>query len=349
MKDEQVIRNFVKATMNEYNTSVFLRLMNLSPEVYRRCLDALADGIVSIDYILTLPYQNDLTVTEMLDARDAEMSFVYNQYPDPAIPLIDISAYCTDTLKLDELIAQSCISGNSFVPSIWSKFLLNARTKPTRDGSFYDNAGDLAADFAVSVLPLYIGSNLPPEQVVHPENIFPIDRTLVFIEEDTDIRDFAQRLYAEIFIGRGIVECFHSNENYRTIMRIDDTPALLSTNYSFAEELFNGYYPYNNTVKVVKDIRSIVVGKGNSLTKDDIDYAFNNITKSSFRYDTLVRTKLTYLISLYWIAVNSGLYQSTDTLIKVGPIINDIISLMDFMKNYITSLSTACRRYMRVS
>jgi hypothetical protein len=321
------------------------------PENYQRCIDNLCDGVIGIDELMSLPIINDYEVVNFLDQRDRELTFVYNSSDTAAEVTFDINQYCTETLQLDKYIMEYTAANNSFKYIKWSDLLTNAFTAEyasMSSGLYYDNETKIDTDFKSLIEPLYNGTNIPVDEKIDLPSIFPDNSVDVFNDvTDANAKLFAKKLYSDIFLGRGIVEGINNNELYKLIIKINDIPSLLARDYSFTENIFNGYYPYNNTIENVKQIRGIISFNNDILTKSDIDSLIEKFI--DIDYSTSTRSKLSSLLFVYWIALKSGLYSNNDLIINVGPIISDIIGMMDFLKSYIISLSSACKRYMNVN
>jgi hypothetical protein len=373
MKDESAVRNFVAAVMTKENESAMVRLMNLSPAVYRRCMDDMIDGVVGLPDVSGTP-ATDVAITQLLDAKENEMTFSFNDGADAGSSYA-ASNYCRNVLSLDTLLSASNQSATRFSRTDWTRLCSRATLSSAKRVPFYGSEEEIAENYTsgVEVLLPDVTGTFP----LDPATLTPPGMT------DPDAIALARAVYGYVLIGRGVVEAIHAGEPWKVVVSVDREPAVLLKDHSFSEELFNGFYPYRNVSGIVKSVRADTAAVGEAFPVASVEAMV--ATALGTDYSKFFRNKITYAIAAQWIAgMHIAAYDAAAQLLSdwedamalfelgqgpdpgtrpptpvphsipvatVGQMwqgLSVVIDLMDYMKEYLTGLSGACRRYMKV-
>jgi hypothetical protein len=340
MKTKEQIETFMTAILDDTTSSLLTRLLTLSPDSYRLCVDSLIDGVMSIDDLNSIPVLNDASFAQFMENRLLDLSFyVYDGSENSGAGVAD---FCNNILNLGAVYLSSTNAANQFKYTNWNAYSLKTNIGPNRANVYYDNVEQLIEDFDTMVVPGF------PTNTV--KAFLPLQLTNELLDNDNfptdvEVRDFAKKLYSEIFTGRGIIEAIHNDEAWKIIIGYDYKKSLILNNPLFIEELFNAYYPFNNTLGICKSIRSDVSSAG--IENWSPDYLLSNVIGRS--YTKFIRNKLTYAITVSMIVTS---YQSAEgsTALKesLGSVIVYMIDKLDVLRDYIKGISILSKKSMKV-
>jgi hypothetical protein len=302
------------------------------------------EGIVSIPEINAIPFMNDKTVSEALANRHADMSFWYTDGTLPAEGY-DPTVYCNDVLRLGDMITASSSFANRFKHTSWSNLILRTKTGYSDGTPYYDSYSKFIESFTNNVLP----------ELPDIKSAFPLMANDLVLTWDSDGRNLTisdtnaillvKKIYTELIISRGLDLIIH-NEPWKMLIDVNFDSSFISANHNFAEEVFNAYYPYKNTLLLCKAIKSNVALTGEWSP-------INFMTLLDENYTKFIRNKLTYILVNDWALKNYYVSKpelsATSFESQVGIVALYVINMLDTLRDYIVRMSLACKKSMKVS